>query len=265
MKSNKEQKNMSSKKVTLLFQQYQECVQCLTTRYGLEVAEIDDHGDDFEDKGLPSQDSSEENDGDVKSTSISKNNKAGVPKSLLSTNIRAPVKRESRCNCEIIRRGELRNAKDHSKCLDALPHHGGNVESRSCDNSDSQKWCWCTDNTLRHEKNGFCLAAGYHFNSNVVTERCTVIEGEDWYDTRHRWNALTQKGVDLRKRPQTYFQLMSWQRNQCMDVSGYQGRGNVGTYTCEPWNGHGKDQFFYFNDKGDSVSGYLQNLSLIHI
>lgn len=152
--------------------------------------------------------------------------------------------------------GEIRNWKDKSQCIDPRGYEGrGNVGTYNCDGYNDQTFEFCEDGTIRSTKSGFCLdVSGYDGSGNVQMWSCeiypSVSEDQQW-DIIPLSGYYTESGIS-----QDLFQIKNRKNSYCLDIGGYDGRGNVQTYQCD----HGIDQHYYVRSRGKVIGhGKLQN------
>merc|ERR1712176_1111090 len=158
--------------------------------------------------------------------------------------------------------GEIRNWRDKSQCIDPRWYDGqGDVGTYNCDGYSDQIFKFCEDGTIRSSKSGFCLdVSGYDGKGNVQMWSCetypTVSEDQQWDIIRvrpplHGSGYFTDSGVS-----QDLFRIKNRDSGYCLDIDGYDGRGNVQTYRCD----YESDQLFYVRSRGEVVGhGKLQN------
>lgn len=157
---------------------------------------------------------------------------------------------------EPILMGEIRNWKDKTQCIDPSGYEGmSDVNTYLCDGHSDQTFKFCEDGTIRSEKSGYCLdVVGYEGSGNVQMYACevypTIKEDQQW-DLVSVNGFFKDSGI-----PQDLFLIKNRKSGKCLDISGYDGKGAVGTYSCD---GH-KDQKYYIRSRGEVVGhGKLQN------
>ena len=154
--------------------------------------------------------------------------------------------------------GEIRNWKDQSLCIDIEGQNGstGKVQTHMCwGTDDDQEFNICSDGTIRSTVSGKCLDVdGTDGTGNVGMYDCRVYPD---YERDQQWDRVilagpyTESGV-----LQKVFTLKNRESGECLDVSGRDGMGNIGTYACDG----GDDQKFYVRSRGEVVGhGSLQN------
>lgn len=153
--------------------------------------------------------------------------------------------------------GEIRNWKDNSQCIDPRKYDGrGNVGTYNCDGYSDQTFKFCEDGTIRSTKSGFCLdVSGYDGSGNVQMWSCeiypSVKEDQQWDIIYSKYNPYEESGIS-----QELFRIKNKKSGYCLDIGGYDGRGNVQTYACDD----GIDQDFYIRSRGEIIGhGKLQN------
>ncbi|XP_068679763.1 galactose/N-acetylgalactosamine-binding lectin CEL-III-like [Montipora foliosa] len=160
----------------------------------------------------------------------------------------------SQVNCvNPIEIGEVRVLKSHS-CIDISGDSGkGNVLAYRCESSDDQQLIMCDDGTIRNMKTNNCFSAGTSGSGNVISTTCVLFPKIPEYQ---KWKFGKSKifkdrgGIQQEAR-----EIINMKSRKCLDVTGIEGNGNIGTYSCtdEP------DQYFYFRSRGKLLAhGRLQ-------
>jgi len=173
--------------------------------------------------------------------------------SLLGTTATAST--SSSC-VEPILVGEIRNWKDKTQCIDPTGYDGmGDVNTYLCDGHADQTFKFCEDGTIRSEMSGYCLdVAGYDGLGNVQMWACevypTIKEDQQW-DIVPVEGSFEDSGIS-----QDLFLIKNRKSGKCLDISGYDGKGAVGIYSCDGFT----DQHYYIRSRGKIIgSGKLQN------
>lgn len=160
----------------------------------------------------------------------------------------------SQANCvNPIEIGEVRVLKSGS-CIDISGKSGkGNVLAYNCQSSDDQQLIMCGDGTIRNTKSNNCFSAGTTGSGNVISATCVLYpkipEYQKWKFGRSK-NFKDRGGILQKAR-----EIINMKSGKCLDVTGIEGNGNIGTHSCtgEP------DQYFYFRSRGKLLAnGRLQ-------
>ena len=160
----------------------------------------------------------------------------------------------SQANCVTpVEIGEVRVLKSGS-CIDISGKSGkGNVLAYNCQSSDDQQLIMCGDGTIRNTKSNNCFSAGTTGSGNVISATCVLYpkipEYQKWKFGRSK-NFKDRGGIFQKAR-----EIINMKSGKCLDVTGIEGNGNIGTHSCtgEP------DQYFYFRSRGKLLAnGRLQ-------
>nr|AOO35152.1 chrysaoralin [Chrysaora quinquecirrha] len=150
--------------------------------------------------------------------------------------------------------GELRIKKSR-QCVDIDGKDGaGNVQTHECEGDDDQQIILCGDGTIRNEARNYCFTPRGSGNDNVESSAC---QHYPRIPARQKWRlGRSKKFYDMGGILQEAREIINVESNRCLDVSGYDGTGNIGVYHCE----NKDDQYFYFRSRGKEVAfGRLRN------
>ena len=122
--------------------------------------------------------------------------------------------------------GQLMNEKS-GECMDVKGYNGdGTVQTYACEKKPDQEFCLYENGELVNQQSGYCVdIRGYNAEqgSDIITWPCESLRDQ-------RWEMIETGG---------YFALKSLHqgnvgtRGICLDVSGYNGSGNVKAWQCE--------------------------------
>ena len=150
--------------------------------------------------------------------------------------------------------GELRNLKSR-QCVDIPGYDGaGSLQTFECEGYADQQIILCGDGTIRNEARNYCFTPKGTGNVDVSSSACqhypAIPNSQKWRLGR------TIKFYDAGRILQEAREIINVASGKCLDVSGYDGRGNIGVHTCENLY----DQYFYFRSRGKQVArGRLRN------
>lgn len=160
----------------------------------------------------------------------------------------------SQVNCvNKIEIGEVRVLKSRS-CIDISGNSGqGNVLTYRCESSRDQQLIICDDGTIRNMKSNNCFSAGKTGSGNVISTTCVLFpkipEYQKWKFRKSK--IFKDRGGIL----QEAREIINMKSGKCLDVTGIEGNGNIGTYSCTDE----QDQYFYFRSRGKLLAhGRLQ-------
>ena len=160
----------------------------------------------------------------------------------------------SQVNCvNKIEIGEVRVLKSRS-CVDISGNSGqGNVLTYRCESSPDQELIICDDGTIRNMKSNNCFSAGTTGSGNVISTTCALFpkipEYQKWKFRKSK--IFKDRGGIL----QEAREIINIKSGKCLDVTGIEGNGNIGTYSCTDE----QDQYFYFRSRGKLLAhGRLQ-------
>ena len=150
--------------------------------------------------------------------------------------------------------GELRVYRS-KQCVDLPGKNGvGSAHTHRCDGGADQKLILCGDGTIRNEARNYCFTPTGYGNANVKSSPCrhypSIPRIQKWRFGR------TKRFYDNGGILQEAKEIINVHSGKCLDVSGRNGYGNIGVYSCENLN----DQYFYFRSRGRQLAyGRLRN------
>lgn len=118
---------------------------------------------------------------------------------------------------EVIGHGKLQNQKS-GNCLDVSGYNGhGNVQVYNCEDKKDQVFTLYKNGELVNAVSKWCVEIS---SGNIITYPCKA-------KPYQHWKQILKSG--------DYFSLASASKKfigQCVDVAGYDGKGNIGEYRC---------------------------------
>lgn len=158
------------------------------------------------------------------------------------------------CNCDVpVMVGEIRNTADKTQCVDANGSGEGDVGTYYCDAIHDQEFKFCSDGTIQSTKTGLCLTKeGQKFVKMSECSCPSVPPNQSW---KIAYDDYTETDNDVL---QKYFFLRNRDDNNCLDIAGSSGHGDIVTHRCEFWL---SDQRMYVRGRGKVLGhGKLLNL-----
>ena len=145
--------------------------------------------------------------------------------------------------------GELRVMRS-KKCVNIDGYDGlGGVNTFSCDGFDDQQIIMCGDGSIRNTKSPYnCFTAGKNGEGNIESSTCNLHPSLPDYQ---KWRFGRSKTFsDSFGIEQEAKEIINVDSEWCINVSGYDGTGNIDTHPCENEN----DQYFFIRSKGQLLS-----------
>ena len=172
---------------------------------------------------------------------------------FMASQLHGPVTAQVLCTNPLII-GELRILKS-KQCLDIPGHDGaGSLQTFNCEGKPDQRIILCGDGTIRNEARNYCFTPKGTGNTDVTSVPCQHVPA---IPSNQKWRlGRSKKFHDNGGILQDAREIINVASGRCLDVSGYDGHGNIGVYHCQNLD----DQYFYFRSRGKLLArGRLRN------